>query len=577
MVQIDGLNEAAQKINALKLDTNDTASNTSTLPAPAPTDLNQSLFPGMPEAADLPATPSKANGPPSSSDPATLSQLEVDEVSHPPATLSASTTIPLRLNLPLLTELRDEIYGYLLHNKSVESGRTYHFHTNLMAVNQSIHDEAEKYLYKNNIFVVFSYRWTMKIPLNLDFVSGITEKNVHRMKHHSLRIHSTFVEPGPRPPVRSMLMLAHNVESMCRAMQLPLFARIGTVPHLSSLPGKALQLRHANFFRVQMLSSALVELRSTKHRKIDSALQHSLLGPLRGLVSDAQRVTMSGAIADTANIETTRSLMSPSLIWTEAKKWAVHSAVTGFKADIDALVTHNRYELAAESYVWLLPFVNSVLLSTFFPTVNKDFVSNADLAIDALSVDLCVSGAWLALGNGNLGQVSKCLDQLALARTNHVSLQMLRSKPAYRHLLLLARIYFPDGGNPDGLDSFHFDELLCALQSEFPHDRHLLRDRNTLQLAINFLFVNKINADPTAWAARSVEVIAQEIASAHHMPSKELIPLDVCSARLLKPRIFDSSSEVPKKPDNIVGWQDLAHLASFSAEEKKQIREAQNG
>jgi hypothetical protein len=79
------------------------------------------------------------------------------------------------LNFPLPRELRDHIYGYLLHSDYTRvvrerttgpangegpfSRQAYKFHTNILAVNKVIHHETEEYLYKNNVFVVASAEW----------------------------------------------------------------------------------------------------------------------------------------------------------------------------------------------------------------------------------------------------------------------------------------------------------------------------------------------------------------------------------------------------------------------------------
>lgn len=45
----------------------------------------------------------------------------------------------------------------------------------------------------------------------------------------------------------------------------------------------------------------------------------------------------------------------------------------------------------------------------------------------------------------------------------------------------------------------------------------------------------------------------------------------------MKPRIYDSTSggKVPKKPDSVVGWQDTAHMASLSVDDKAAIHKLQ--
>jgi hypothetical protein len=96
---------------------------------------------------------------------AALSEMSVSEM---------SSKLP---NFPLPRELRDKIYGYLLDGdytrlerpvnvsenettadlySQVKKDNAYHFHTNVMALNHAIHDEAEELLYKRNVFVVVS-------------------------------------------------------------------------------------------------------------------------------------------------------------------------------------------------------------------------------------------------------------------------------------------------------------------------------------------------------------------------------------------------------------------------------------
>lgn len=112
-------------------------------------------------------------------------------------------------NLPLPRELRDQIYGYLLDSAYTRvirpddglddyddyyTSQAYKFHTNILAVNRAIHDEAEEYLYKNNTFIVASFEWP-------GFATGpfggmiwtplVNARHVAKMQHHSLRLHFT--------------------------------------------------------------------------------------------------------------------------------------------------------------------------------------------------------------------------------------------------------------------------------------------------------------------------------------------------------------------------------------------------
>lgn len=71
-----------------------------------------------------------------------------------------------RANFPLPRELRDHIYSYLLDAKHTRikrariGDRAYTFHTSILGVNREVHDEAEEYLYKHNVFVVISHQFS---------------------------------------------------------------------------------------------------------------------------------------------------------------------------------------------------------------------------------------------------------------------------------------------------------------------------------------------------------------------------------------------------------------------------------
>lgn len=131
------------------------------------------------------------------------------------AALSAASSSGSPLTIfPLPRELRDKIYGYLLDGDYTLIKRTfkeedrksaarlnhtgpraYHFHTNIMAVNRTIHEETEELLYKRNAFIVTSFQWPSLNTLRggMFSVPVVSSKFVNRMQLHSTRIH---ISPG---------------------------------------------------------------------------------------------------------------------------------------------------------------------------------------------------------------------------------------------------------------------------------------------------------------------------------------------------------------------------------------------
>lgn len=95
------------------------------------------------------------------------------------------TKQPPRDNFPLPREFRDETYAYLL--KGVRTTCKYHFHTNVLAVNRTVHDKTEEFLYKNNTSVVVSLKWPdlEEDGPGLACFPVVSEHRVASLKHHS--------------------------------------------------------------------------------------------------------------------------------------------------------------------------------------------------------------------------------------------------------------------------------------------------------------------------------------------------------------------------------------------------------
>ncbi|KAK5136672.1 hypothetical protein LTR08_002325 [Meristemomyces frigidus] len=496
-----------------------------------------------------------------------LVQLALDTTGLPSiAPLSANgvnsptITAPPRINFPLPRELRDEIYGYLLSSEYAKDGMTYNFHTSIMAVNHALHDETEEYLYKNNVFVVFSCNWEHFVPTGFSCLPLVATKNVGRMEHHSSHFHLGIEKKTEKEtPVRSILILAQHVEGICHQLHIQLFTLENQRVCIISLPGKQLHLEHSGNSKVT--TSALIELRTTKHRNMTVACQQALVLPLHSFISEISEISFRGAIADASTVEAAKSLMKPALICMEAKLWSLYSIVLAEKAICDALVTEKFYDAAADGYMRIL-FHLYPLKRSQGPSV----VSDATAAWRVLTMDLCLSNAWLAMRKGSEEAIEYSMNQFEMETVIDTSVQDMlstRSRSALHHLYLLASTYLWKQGYPDDTvtEVCHLEAELKALMIKYPDDRYVAFDEAEVTKAVD---AKAVAGDVTR------DTVEQEV-------GQDVFSLDMCSASRLTPRVFDSSKgdKVPKKPDSILGWQDLAHLASLSAEENECIREAQ--
>ncbi|KAM0712048.1 hypothetical protein Q7P37_011142 [Cladosporium fusiforme] len=284
-----------------------------------------------------------------------------------------------RPNFPLPRELRDQIYGYLLDNQytrlertfhsaadkapSERGCKTYHFHTNILAVNREIHDEAEKLLYERNIFVVVSCQFPALVPAvrSTVYFPVVTETHASRMRHHSLRVHlkahgpaANTVLEGDKPPrtqventINSAVLLHDHLQVFCNLAGLT----------LSNNPPQSLVINIAEKSYIGRLPSVDVkaprlscELRSTRYREMTPEVQTFLLAPLAGAISHNLVSSFTGTVCNPQEIIELQKLLGPTLVTFDAHCWA-QQEISAILLDVahDA-VQHGELDLAERLY-----------------------------------------------------------------------------------------------------------------------------------------------------------------------------------------------------------------------------------
>jgi hypothetical protein len=278
-------------------------------------------------------------------------------------------------NLPVPRELRDQIYGYLLdssytrtqrkydqftHDHNYTGPKAYHFHTNILAVNRAIREEAEELLYKSNTFAVVSYQWPSlgKERGGLFWAPMVSNKHVARMKYHSLRVH---VSPGATGqnrtnasvPIESYIILASDMNAFAATMHArerdptgacaTISTVSGTIPQISVVgvdsDGKAADPAHIR-----------CQLRDTKYRVMNRELQNSMLAPLATVIGKSQKVSFTGPICDSQQTEHLKKRMGPSLACQNAVQWHTFEECEVAKEVADAAVEHDELELVVQFY-----------------------------------------------------------------------------------------------------------------------------------------------------------------------------------------------------------------------------------
>lgn len=335
-------------------------------------------------------------------------------------------------NFPLPQELRDQIYGYLLSSQNVRDGNTYHFHTNILAVNRAIYEEAESFLYKHNVFVIMSYQWTSLERKAVDGIPFIThaKTKVGKLKHYSLRAHLKLVPRSvneanrdvPKDaPLRWALILEADVRSLCAVFQLTLYLCHGSVLYIQSAKGEALQVTTRPNPRVMRAPLVILELFNTKHRSIDGSFRSRITRPFTHLISEDIKVSMKGAVADHAQFKSAKALMTPSPVWAVAKKWHFFETIKELKGMCDSILLsgHHRkaYELLGGLYMEMKSMSSH---ADVFPDASHG--QDVQAASNLLMFDMLTSLGWLAARLGESKQLIEIVEAMLemCARDNFV-------------------------------------------------------------------------------------------------------------------------------------------------------------
>ena len=190
-------------------------------------------------------------------------------------------------------------------------------------------------------------------------------------------------------------MLLEDLKRLCAILQARQFRCQGGVVYMPSTMKGSPDLRVST--RDAFSPSVLTELRSTKYRVVDEKVQATLLAPLKGLIADSQKVSISGNVPYIAGADHVKSIMRPGIVCTEAKKWALYEVAIRLKAFCDETLSCGKYKAAAQAYNCLIDDLERVMHEPFFPTAALEHSTDADYAMEVLLIDLCLHRmAWTA-------------------------------------------------------------------------------------------------------------------------------------------------------------------------------------
>ncbi|KAI7221667.1 hypothetical protein KC333_g1576 [Hortaea werneckii] len=286
-------------------------------------------------------------------------------------------TPPKRVNLPLPRELRDQIYGYLLHHeftehsKYPESGRrdaglpsSYKFHTSILAVNTEIGEEATEVL-RSNDFVQVTMNWDVDEELKAieaPIVCDLARRKAH-FDHlridYKLHVKSLNIL---RSQERKFVVVRLGLIKLLRVLQLGLLGCPSVVPVVlygtGSKDNRRLHVKKALDNYSEYNSS--INVHDNVVKPLSTATKTHLLEPFRNLIIGGQSVELNKMLPKHV-LATFKLFVAPPVMNSLPMMWRLFELAQGMRAVADRHVLNGCFTKALRLYQHIL-FAHSDVL-----------------------------------------------------------------------------------------------------------------------------------------------------------------------------------------------------------------------
>jgi len=459
-----------------------------------------------------------------------------------------------RANSPLPRELRDHIYSYLLDAKHTRikrariGDRAYKFHTSILGVNREVHDEAEEYLYKHNVFVVISHQFSdAAIRASASGALWVGQLQEPGFVHRSLDLYFSevphVVSQQSEIPKSHWLVLSQDLDFYRRTALLPLTSLSTQAPKLvlqtSDLVSDTFLDEEGRQLDIHYMR---IELCSHRYAKATRGLQRSLLAPLRPLGRPGLLVSICGDVSDSSSARDLEISIGSSLVCASAVAWHIIGALDGIRAAADTSAQAGELSIAADMYekatiamrdYWStsaswLPAIQPVLLNLLANTE----LTKAYLYWKAREAVMFVR------------TVSELLEMAGFFKSVAYQEDILQS-PGMFHLTLLAVVVSPS----------------AALRPPFPSI--------TIERCIACL-----SAPYSTYRSHDAAILKQCVDQSKKFAPEDL-PAASCSFFAKESLNIPFSGERVQKPDHIIGLLDVLQLRRIDTEKREQVNKLQ--
>ncbi|KAI7328676.1 hypothetical protein KC315_g6522 [Hortaea werneckii] len=295
---------------------------------------------------------------------------------------TAVATPPKRVNFPLPRELRDQIYGYLLHHEYTEHSKyaessaqgvrlasSYKFHTSILAVNTQIGEEATEVL-RSNDFVLVTMNWSLNKALKAFEVPIVCDLSYCNIQFGHLRIdYKLHAKPGCMlQDERKFVVIRFGLIKLCKLLQYhhlghPSFAPVVLhgIKDASNPHHPFIRAGGAGYKRYKFGSSINVHDRVRK--PLSRAKKRRLLEPFRNLIIGGQLMEIDKILPE-PELANFKLFMAPPVVNSLPLTWCLLDLTREMKAAADQHVLTGCFTKASQLYGHTLRPLGQFELST---------------------------------------------------------------------------------------------------------------------------------------------------------------------------------------------------------------------
>jgi hypothetical protein len=253
---------------------------------------------------------------------------------------SPPVAFPMRSNLPLPPELRDEIWRLLLKGEYDPKVNTYKYHTNPLSVSKAMGEDSKKFMLEHSTFVILHYQINHPVMKIIDFVPRVCQDpaKIVSMADASMVIdfkclppqdatHKACTQSDKCCIAGTLLLLQEDLPQVCDVLALFLHGRFKAAATVTSAPKKRLVVGHEP--QREITSTRI----SFPVAHLGAAKQRELLGPLLSMQAAGHTVTLTGL--DPTLSPSLVSTMNANIIMPAAMTWSLFESILKSKSILD--------------------------------------------------------------------------------------------------------------------------------------------------------------------------------------------------------------------------------------------------